>query len=111
MELEELEEHGLKGSPEQTAQGKRVLGKLVDEWATVNITASQVLLRSPSSKSPSPSPSASKLESEGSIEEWLDSMEQELKDWKYMNDSDEGKRKLKDMDSEISKRHRYGKIV
>jgi len=112
LEIEELEESGIKGSPDQVLQAKRVIQKLLDEWATLNITHGQMGLRSPPSKSPSPSPLAMRSPDTSDIEDletWLDEMDglmNELKIPESEESRDVSKTKLKDMESRISKRHR-----
>ncbi|ODM94747.1 Dystrophin, partial [Orchesella cincta] len=113
LELEEINDAGIRGSPEQISQGKRVLQKLLDEWATVNITISQLMMRSPPSKSPSPCPAAtvspqSPQTDISDLEAWLDEMEGKMNEWKDLGDipPEESKRRLKEMETNISKRHR-----
>lgn len=111
LELEEMHEGGIRGTPEQITQGKRVLQKLLDEWATVNITISQLMMRAPSSKSPSPSPVISPQSQASDItelESWLEEMEGKMKVWKESEmSSEESRVRLKEMEAHISKRHRY----
>lgn len=113
LELEEINEIGLRGTIEQVSQAKRVLQKLLDEWATVNITISQLMMRSPPSKSPSPCPviSASPQTQASDItdlESWLEEMEGKMKEWKEVSEisPEESKARLKEMEANISKRHR-----
>ncbi|CAL8109930.1 unnamed protein product [Orchesella dallaii] len=113
LELEEINDAGIRGSPEQISQGKRVLQKLLDEWATVNITISQLMMRSPPSKSPSPCPAAtvspqSPQSDISDLEAWLDEMEAKMNEWKDLGDipPEESKKRLKEMETNISKRHR-----
>lgn len=109
QEFEELEESGIKGTPDQVLQAKRVIQKVLDEWATVNITVGQMMLRSPPSKSPSPGSGLTSPETSGifDLEEWLDDMEGMLKEWKANSTpTDEAKQNLKQMESKVSKRHK-----
>lgn len=110
LDLEEQFEGGMRGSPEQIVQAKRVLQKLLDEWSTLSITTGQLLLRSPS-KSPSPSPVFSPVPQTTDIldlETWLDEVEVRLKEVKEAgaDGSEVAKERLKAIESEVSKRHR-----
>lgn len=113
LEIEELEESGIKGSPDQVLQAKRVIQKLLDEWATLNITHGQIEFHYPPSKSPSPSPVSMRSPEASDIEDlesWLDEMDGLMNELKTNPESDESrdesKLKLKEMETHISKRHR-----
>lgn len=113
LELEEINEVGIRGTPEQISQGKRVLQKLLDEWATVNITISQLMMRTPPSKSPSPCPVISGNQQTHAtditdLEGWLDEMEVKMKEWKEISESapEQSRKLLKEMEANISKRHK-----
>jgi len=113
LELEEQYENGIRGTPDQVIQSKRVLQKLLDEWSTLSITVGQMLLRSPVSKSPSPSPVFSSASPQTSdimdLEAWLDEIEvkmKQLKEDSESNDSESTKEQLKHLESQISRKHR-----
>jgi hypothetical protein len=113
LELEDQFEGGIRGTPDQVVQAKRVLQKLLDEWSTLSITVGQMLLRSPVSKSPSPSPFFSSSSPQTSdimdLETWLDEMEvkmKELKESSQESNVDNAKEQLKNLESQVSKRHR-----
>lgn len=111
LELEGHDEIGMRGTPEQIIQGKRVLQKLLDEWSTVSITVGQMLIRSPASKSPSPVPvfpTSPQTSDIMDLESWLDEIEIKLKTWKEISGMgpEEAKEKLKEIETEVSKRHR-----
>jgi hypothetical protein len=113
LELEEQFELGMKGTPDQVTQSKRVLQKLLDEWSTLSITVEQLLLRSPPSKSPSPGPGPtfSNFPQSGDImdlESWLDEIEVKLKDLKEVTaeNTEETRANLKAIETQVSKRHR-----
>jgi len=113
LELEQHDEIGLRGTPDQIIQAKRVLQKLLDEWSTVSITVGQMLISSPTSKSPSPVPmfpSSPQTSDIMDLESWLDDIEIKLKSYKANSgmSQEEAKAKLKEIESEVSKRHRFG---
>lgn len=114
--MEEQFETGMRGSPDQIAQSKRVLKKMLDEYSTLSITIGQLLLRSPPSKSPSPGPMFSPVPQTTDIfdlESWLDEIEIKLKNLKDAaitageGGTDEAKAYLKEIEAQVSKRHRF----